>query len=66
MINQDTVLIAISAAAVLLNLNWMEVGGEGAAMMGTGNLADTSSDSRSRTKPDHRQLHTSSKKEPLD
>ena len=35
-------------------------------MMGTGNLADTSSDSRSRTKPDHRQLHTSSKKEPLD
>lgn len=70
---QDVVVIAINAAAVIPSLNWVEVWEYGCCYDGDyhlgicmGNLADTLSYSRSRAKPDHRQLHRSLKMEPLD
>ena len=70
---QDVVVIAISAAAVIPSLNWVEVWEYSCCCDGDyhlgicmGNLADTLSYSRSGAKPDHRQLHRSLKMEALD
>lgn len=71
---QDVVVIAINAAAGIPSPNRVEVWEYGCCYDGDyplgicmGNFkADTLSYSRSRAKPDHRQLHRSLKMEPLD